>query len=94
MLGVAGRFGVGGSVTDAETFGTGADTVGTAGTGGGITLYPGGISNVAAGGCTPVQLQIHVRSPKAPMVRVSTGIRNWMLVQISQLKISPPGGNK
>ena len=61
MLGVAGRFGVGGSVTDAETFGTGADTVGTAGTGGGITLYPGGISNVAAGGCTPVRNDISPR---------------------------------
>jgi hypothetical protein len=38
-----------------------------------------------AGGSTGVHLQMQVRTPKAPMVRVSTGNCSLVLVQTSQL---------
>lgn len=59
-----------------------------------MIVYPGGISNIDAGGCTPLQLHMHRRSPKVPIVRVKMGIFNRVLVHISQLVRNPPGAKR
>ena len=45
-------------------------------------------------GGVAVHVHAHVRTPKMPMVVVSTGIFRRMLVHTSQLVINPPGGNR